>query len=279
MSQEPVNERYRIGDFAEYMGVTTDFLKHYAAHGLLDVQKKANGYRYFGFDQSSRILEYMRLRNYGVNIKDLGAMLSAEDDEAVRLLDEKAGDLRREADRLLSILEKHERLKTWLSKRREKPVDWEIRDMPSYYFLPHTEKQDFIRDPRIYELLKMWSAWMPIAKSALSIRPSAASCKEDATRREVPYNTRWGMSIPVSIAKRYDLPVNDVVEETPPGKAFLYHFTGLEEVFCMERLARGEHPMFEKLASLGLKPRGNILLIVEVNNPCLKAEACIALID
>lgn len=80
---------YRIGDYARYMGVTPDFLKHYEENGLLEVQYTSSGYRYYDFDQSSRILEYMRLRNYGVTVKDMSRMLSAEDGEALRLLDEK----------------------------------------------------------------------------------------------------------------------------------------------------------------------------------------------
>lgn len=57
--------QYRIGDFARYLGVTAEFLKHYQESGLLDVTQRASGYRYYGFDQSARILQYMRLRNYG----------------------------------------------------------------------------------------------------------------------------------------------------------------------------------------------------------------------
>ena len=60
------------------MGVTPDFLKHYEECGLLDVHHSENGYRYFNFDQSSRILEYMRLRNYGVTVKEMRAMLMAD---------------------------------------------------------------------------------------------------------------------------------------------------------------------------------------------------------
>ena len=42
---------YHIGEFAEYMGVTPDFLKHYEECDLLDVHHRENGYRYFNFDQ------------------------------------------------------------------------------------------------------------------------------------------------------------------------------------------------------------------------------------
>ena len=76
---------YRIGDFAKYMGVTPDFLKHYEENGLLQVRYRESGYRYYNFDQSSRILEYMRLRNYGVSVKEMNAMLG-DDDEAEEAL-------------------------------------------------------------------------------------------------------------------------------------------------------------------------------------------------
>ena len=38
--------QYRIGDFARYLGVTAEFLKHYQESGLLDVTQRASGYRY-----------------------------------------------------------------------------------------------------------------------------------------------------------------------------------------------------------------------------------------
>lgn len=39
--------QYRIGDFARYLGVTAEFLKHYQESGLLDVTQRASGYRYY----------------------------------------------------------------------------------------------------------------------------------------------------------------------------------------------------------------------------------------
>ena len=56
-------------------GCYTNFLKHYEECGLLDVHHRENGYRYFNFDQCSRILEYMRLRNYN-RIKTLQREIS-----------------------------------------------------------------------------------------------------------------------------------------------------------------------------------------------------------
>lgn len=37
MADSSEHKLYRIGDYARYMGVTPDFLKHYEENGLLEV--------------------------------------------------------------------------------------------------------------------------------------------------------------------------------------------------------------------------------------------------
>ena len=56
---------YRIGEYARYMGVTPDFLKHYEQFGLITPSVAENGYRYYPFRESSRLLDCLALRGYG----------------------------------------------------------------------------------------------------------------------------------------------------------------------------------------------------------------------
>lgn len=263
MESEYPQKYYQIGDFAKYMGVTPDFLKHYEANGLLDVQQAENGYRHYPFNQSAQILEYMRLRNYGVSVREMRGFLCADDDEGVKRLDEKAAQLRRQAERMLAIADEHARVKAWLAKRREKPVDWEVREAAPQLFLPHTNEQDFIKDERIYALLKQWADWMPIAKSALRISPLSDEARAGAPK-DVRYGTSWGMILPAPVAERHRIPVNDVLESVPGAKVFIYHFVGMEALFNIERISRGDHPMFGAMAKLGLKPAGDFFLVVEM---------------
>lgn len=170
------NRHYRIGDFAKYLGVTPDFLKHYEDNGLVHASRQNGGYRFFVFQQSARILEFMRLRNCGVHIKDIRSMLSAASEkESIAMLDQRFEEVRKNIEFETAILAEHEQFKKWHAKRLEKPVDWEIGEVEPHYFLPHTNHQDFIDDDRIYELLKAWSAWMPIVKSGMLLEPSADS--------------------------------------------------------------------------------------------------------
>ena len=121
--------QYRIGDFARYLGVTAEFLKHYQESGLLDVTQRASGYRYYGFDQSARILQYMRLRNYGISVKEMGPFLEGGLDEAVGCLDAKVDEMRAQIERMQAVVEEHERIRLWFEERRAKPVDWEVCNM------------------------------------------------------------------------------------------------------------------------------------------------------
>lgn len=251
------NERklYRIGDYARYMGVTPDFLKHYEENGLLAVHYTSSGYRYYDFDQSSRILEYMRLRNYGVNVRDMNRMLCAEDNEALRLLDEKAESLRAEVRRIEAVLAEHERVKVWYERRLQRPVDWEVRDVEPCWFLPHANARDFERDERVYPLLKQWVEWMPVVKSALRVTPSPG---------ENPYTTQWGLILRSSLARQFGIPLGEPLVAMPGGKAFVYHFVGLEREFSIDEIARGHHPMFEQMEKLGLRAAKDAYLVVEM---------------
>ncbi len=260
-----IGKKYRIGDFARYLGVTPDFLKHYEENGLLEVQHASSGYRWYDFNQSHRILEYARLRSYGVSVKDMKRLLSADDYLAVKLLDERAESLMQEKERIEAVLEEHRRLKTWCERRRSKPIDWEVRDVARTFFLPHSSGRDFYEDERIYADLKNWVARMPVVKSALRIAPANArrpAAGRPEGRTSASYSTYWGLIVRESIAKRLGIPIHEVAIEMPPSKAFVYHFIGMEKFFDIDLIAQGRHPMFEQMRKLGLQPAGDFYLVV-----------------
>lgn len=246
-------KHFRIGDFARFLGVTSDFLKHYEAAGLLKVEHRESGYRYFTFDQSARVISCMRLRNYGVPVKEMGKMLSPDPEEVFGRLDGKADELEETVRRLQGIADEHRRLRRWYEAHRGKPLDWEIRETETIHFLPHTDDQDFKRDERIFELLKTWGSWMPITKSTLKVEPSAA-CGKNALN--------WGFSVRESVLKRYRIPVNDAVERLHFGKCFVCHFCGLPDAFSMRDAASGEHPAYRLMERLGFRPSGPALLLI-----------------
>ena len=46
-----------------------------------------NGYRFFGFEETFKVVEFMRLHNYGASVRDMGRMLCTNTEDAIEALD------------------------------------------------------------------------------------------------------------------------------------------------------------------------------------------------
>lgn len=219
--------RYRIGDYAHYMGVGRDFLKHYEKCGLLSADHHDNGYRHFGFEQSSLILECMRLRNCGYTVREMGGMLRDLSGVEVRQsLHEAREALEKRIKHTQAIAAEIERLEKWFDIRQSQPEDWEVTSAEGRYYLPHANGSQFLEDERIYEILPQWLDWLSVVKSSL----------------------------------KFSIPINGAVQFIPPEKVFVYHFGGLGRLKVLERLANGTHPLFEVLQSLNLRITGDCFM-------------------
>ena len=71
MPDNQKTKHYRIGTYAQNMGVTPDLLKHYEKMGLLHAQTSENGYRYYPFSESVPLLECFALRNYEMPLQQM----------------------------------------------------------------------------------------------------------------------------------------------------------------------------------------------------------------
>lgn len=69
-------EQYRIGDFAKYLGVTPDLLKHYEDMGIIQSIRSESGYRYYPFQTTLYLIESIRLRNYGLTLREIRGILN-----------------------------------------------------------------------------------------------------------------------------------------------------------------------------------------------------------
>lgn len=249
------SKRYRIGDFARGLGVTADFLKHYQESGLLEAHRTPSGYRYYSFEQSARVIEYLRLRNYGVPVREMRDYTECDAEHAVSLLGERAREMRRTIERLQAIVDEEEALERWFEARRKRPIDWEIREIEPYVFLRHTNDRAFLEDDRIRELLRAWCAWLPVTKSAMLVKHGPCEGSE---------TVHWGFAVPERLLERYGIPRNDAVERLEFGRAFVFHFYKLDWSFDMMSVAQGRHPAYALLHELGFRVTGDALLLNEM---------------
>lgn len=247
--------RYRIGEYASYMGVTPDFLKHYEQNDLVCAEVQTNGYRYYRFRESCRILECMRLRNYGFTVRDMGTVLNHVDGaQAWQMLEEKVARLEKQVQLENAVLEEHRRIRDWLCQIQEKGEDWEVQKIEPLCFLPHAHHNDFLPDARIYDVLNQWVSWMPVVKSSLQIRntPPAQGRRDSG----------WGLLVSEAQMARYGIPANEVVQRIPACKALVYSFAGRDFDGDTEADRDLDHPVYKLAAQMGLRLSGVMYKVI-----------------
>ena len=249
--------QYRIGDYAKYLGVTPDFLKHYEQFRIVSSEQKDNGYRYYPFSQSYKILESMRLRGYGLPLRDIDTALIDDDAKAVMdRLDRRVDDIEKHILLEQAIVSEHRSLQAWFKQMEGKEEDWNVGMSEEMLFLPHTSRRNFLKDPKIYEILNDWLALMPMVRSCMCV-PNPQ--EESGSLRDYA----WGLLVPAKTAKAFSLPVNDVVQHLPPRKTLFYHFNGKAwpQLNPQDLLSSS---VYKKMSQLGLTPAGDIYMTMHM---------------
>ena len=235
-------KEYRIGEFAKYLGVTPDLLKHYEDQGIITPIRSDSGYRYYPFNATMLLMECIRLRNYGMTLREIRAIVASHqvDTESVEdRLSENVSHIREEILLDEALIEDYSDFLSWREPLENRESDWEIRRSRPMYFLPHTDKYDFLQDARIYELLKSWMSFIPIVKSVMQVRRDG--------------QITWGLIVEERQLRKLQLPVNDVVEYLPPQKIFYYKFRASLIPTDLEHPDAPLHPAFQTLHRLNLQ--------------------------
>ena len=236
-------KQYRIGEYAKYLGVTPDLLKHYEEVGVIRSERSKSGYRFYSFHTTMELIECVRLRNYGLTLREIRETLTehrVKNTDMDLLLEGNMEKFRQEILLDEALREDYAGFRDWRRGLEERGWDWEIRRSRPMYFLPHTDRYDFLKDPRIYELLNEWMSYIPIVKSSLRIENSGL--------------VTWGFAVEESMQRRLGLPLNDVVEQIPSQKIFYYKFRAPLLPLGQETV-RDSHPAFQKLQALQLRSK------------------------
>lgn len=236
------SRNYRIGDYARYLGVSPDLLKHYEQIGIIRSQRSQSGYRYYSFVTAVRLFESIRLRNYGMTLHEIAEILNEEkpDDDAVK--NRFIGNVRlleQEASLNNYLVSEYRNFLEWKKPLEKRGSDWVVRNANSFYFLPHTNKYEFLDDPRIYEILKAWISVYPLVKSALRVGADGQKT--------------WGFIVEEDLCRALSLPVNDVVCHYPQRKTFVYSCCGDVLQSALEVPENPDHPAFSRLRALNLE--------------------------
>ena len=256
-------KQYRIGEFAKYMGVTPDLLKHYEELGVITSQRSESGYRYYPFQAAMTLFESIRLRNYGLTLREIKTILTdrSTSSRSMEQRFDRNMDLLREESRFnQALVTDYEEFQIWKEPLETREYDWCIRRSRPMCFLPHTDAYDFLEDPRIYDILRDWMSHIPIVKSAMRVRKD--------------HSVTWGLIVEQKKLEQLGLPTNDAVCMIPSHKVFYYQFRGQLTATSEERLFSEAHPAFRLIRAMNLEESGPFFRVTVMPSDWQQPIAC-----
>ena len=90
-----MNEKWRIGEVAKLLDLSTDALRYYEKEGLLRVSKdKENGYRHYEYDELIRLMDIQFFRKMDVAVNDVRKIIREKElDEISQILQESSRNI------------------------------------------------------------------------------------------------------------------------------------------------------------------------------------------
>ena len=98
-----LQNRLKIGDIADLLGITTKTIRHYHAIGLLpEADRDANGYRLYSIADIRRLQEILRLQGLGLSLKQIHFIVGSDEPSKVlaRVLQHNEQRIAREMEKL-----------------------------------------------------------------------------------------------------------------------------------------------------------------------------------
>ena len=96
---------YTVGQLADMAGITVRALHWYEEQGLLEPQRRKNGYRAYGPEEVARLQQVLLFRACGMQLSQVKEVLDSPGFDAERALERHAEQLRRQRDALNVLLD------------------------------------------------------------------------------------------------------------------------------------------------------------------------------
>lgn len=191
--------KYKIGEFANFLGVTPDLIKHYEKYEIIKGEQDiSTNYRYYDISQASPIMYSKMYQNMGFTLKEISNLLKEPNiNEFFSELNKKKEKLKFQIDKenlvyfnLQEIIKYQEEI-----INNEFDGSWEIKTIESFYFFEHTENYNTTTELKNKKSIDDWINLLPITNLCTRI----FSTKDEFD------SISFGLSINTEIAKNFEI--------------------------------------------------------------------------
>ncbi|MCL1896119.1 MAG: MerR family transcriptional regulator [Clostridiales bacterium] len=239
--------RYKIGEVARILGISTDLIRYYEEKGVVKPQKnRANRYRYYDAWDINHLIECIWYKKMGFGIEDIGRMSNTESyEELVARLTARSETLSNDIHYQQMLLARMRSLTDSVVHIKGGVGVCGLRPNREFLYYLNRRNEAFDNDPSLRGLNEVWSRYMPFTKRLFLVGPEALAGEND--------DYRWGYSIGMGYAEHFSVaeapPVMKMEESQCIHAAFISHGKG-------DFTARRLDFMTEFAAENGLEPKG-----------------------
>ena len=197
--------KYKIGDVARILGISTDLLRYYEKKGVVTPEKdEHNDYRYYDFWDINFLMDCLWFKNFGFSIEQIADMVripSAQ--ELVDRFEYREDQLRSTIKRCQLLLKRSEQYREEISRIPELLYKCEISRSREAVCYVNREGTEYPANAQLASLARQWLEFMPFNHRYFEIDAPALA---DGGLEDC----RWGFSLGLEYAQELGC------EPTPP---------------------------------------------------------------
>lgn len=169
--------KYKIGEIAELLGLTTEGLRFYEKNNLVVPEKdKFSGTRYYGVWDIHLLIRAKTYRRLGFSVKDIHQIIhtSRQDEQRIhQILDQKTEDIEQKIIEQINFLKRVREIKQLYSQASLMINNYKLELSPAIFRINTQNNYDLIADQATRALARQWIELSPFVFSSGLFRRAA----------------------------------------------------------------------------------------------------------
>lgn len=202
------NMKYKIGDVAKILGISTDLLRYYEKKGVVrPLKDKTNDYRYYEAWDINFLMDCLWMKGFGFGIEEIGHMVTdCGYDELRGRFQAKEREITAELRRQELIAQRLRRHEKELETVRNYVGKCDLR--PSPEIVRYLNRHNFVYDssPELASLSQKWLEYMPLVHRCFEINQSDLDGGD---------NFSWGLALDMEYVETLGVAVEPPAQHLP----------------------------------------------------------------
>jgi len=201
--------RYKIGEVAKILGISTDLIRYYEKKGVVKPKKDpVNNYRYYEVSDVNLLIDCIWYKKMGFSIEDIGRMSNVGSyDELVVSLVDRSEEISKDIKYKEMLFLRMQGLTDSAARVREGVGICDVKSNREFLYYLNRDNEVFSGEAELRDLNEEWSLFMPFTKRLFYIDEKALAGESD--------DYRWGYSIGMKYTSYFSVKAASPVMKMP----------------------------------------------------------------